>query len=215
MQAAEIIKALEAIHDPSQWGFFDELRIGTGYTKDSEQRLDAWAIHYYPSKRNVVRAFEVKISRSDFLSEMKKPLKRRPGLRLSNEFYFVAPQGLLKIEEIPPECGLMEVKEDGSIITKISAPYRDTFPPTWLFMAAIARRVDKGRASEAALRLRAQMTIRISENATANCLERHLFKWKSHNVGSRDVPDKIVAALEDLKREVGEFIKANMERELA
>lgn len=35
--------------------------------------------------------YEVKISRADFLSELKQPIKRRIGLRYSNEFYFVTP----------------------------------------------------------------------------------------------------------------------------
>ena len=35
--------------------------------------------------------YEVKTSRADFLSELKQPLKRRIGMRYSNEFYFVTP----------------------------------------------------------------------------------------------------------------------------
>jgi hypothetical protein len=34
---------------------------------------------------------EVKTSRGDFLSELKHPIKRRIGMRYSNEFYFVTP----------------------------------------------------------------------------------------------------------------------------
>jgi len=45
--------------------------------------------------------YEVKTSRGDFLSELKQPLKRRLGMRYSNEFYFVTPAGLVKAEEIP------------------------------------------------------------------------------------------------------------------
>src|SRR5207302_8977400 len=36
------------------------------------------------------------------------PLKRRIGMRDSNEFYFVTPAGLVEIAEIPAECGLVE-----------------------------------------------------------------------------------------------------------
>jgi hypothetical protein len=52
--------------------------------------------------------YEVKTSRADFLSELKRPLKRRIGMRYSNEFYFVTPADLVRIAEIPPECGLVE-----------------------------------------------------------------------------------------------------------
>jgi hypothetical protein len=34
--------------------------------------------------------YEVKTSRGDFLSELKRPLKRRIGMRYSNELYFAA-----------------------------------------------------------------------------------------------------------------------------
>jgi hypothetical protein len=53
--------------------------------------------------------YEVKTSRADFLCELKQPLKRRIGLRYSNEFYFVTPAGLLNTSELPIECGLVEV----------------------------------------------------------------------------------------------------------
>jgi hypothetical protein len=50
----------------------------------------------------------VKTSRVDFLGELKHPLKRRMGMRYSNEFYFVTPARLVEIAEIPAECGLIE-----------------------------------------------------------------------------------------------------------
>jgi hypothetical protein len=43
------------------------------------------------------------------LCEIKQPLKRRIGMRYSNEFYFVTPAGLLNTSELPIECGLVEV----------------------------------------------------------------------------------------------------------
>ena len=44
-----------------------------------------------------------------FLCELKHPLKRRMGMRYSNEFCFVTPPGLLRVEEIPHGCGWLEV----------------------------------------------------------------------------------------------------------
>jgi hypothetical protein len=39
---------------------------------------------------------------------LQHPLKRRIGMRYSNEFYFVTPAQLAEITEIPAECGLAE-----------------------------------------------------------------------------------------------------------
>jgi hypothetical protein len=162
MDAKFILNVLKDSLDPLKFAFFDELRIGGGFGKDSEQRFDAWSICYYPSKRNVTTCYEIKISKSDFLHEIKNPKKRRAGLRLSNEFYFVTPEDLLKITDIPVECGLKEVTESGKIKTIIPAPFRDIEPPTWLFLSSVCRR-----------------NLKISEGYSIEDQENHLRKLKS------------------------------------
>lgn len=156
---AEIMAALRGRHrDSRAWAYFEELRVGTGYRDGAEQRLDAWAMSLWPSKGLVRITYEVKVSRADFRRELKAPLKRRIGLLYSNLFYFVTPVGLLKPEEIPPECGLIEVGSatrmaglpDVFVLSldddrphasvTVPAPFRDTPPPGWRFLAAIARR---------------------------------------------------------------------------
>jgi hypothetical protein len=106
--------------------------------------------------------YEIKTSRADFLCELKHPLKRRIGLRYSNEFYFVTPSGLLDISEIPVECGLIEIEVKPCEASKVvefgadtfrhfaperkaycrvvvPAPWRETPGPTWQFVASMVR----------------------------------------------------------------------------
>jgi hypothetical protein len=153
-----ILEALRQRHSAANWIFFRELRIGTGYGKDAETRFDAFAIAAWPSSNFHRIVYEVKSSRSDFLAELKHPEKRRPALRMSNEFYFAAPKGMIKPEEVPLEAGLIEYWADGDVPLdqmflvyarekgnchlhiKVPAPHRDTMPPTWRFVAALARR---------------------------------------------------------------------------
>ncbi len=142
LTASDIIVALHKHYSYGDWLAFAELRVGTGFGKDAEQRLDFWAIESIPSKRFRRVAYEVKVSRSDFLNELKKPLKRRRALLLSNEFYFITPPGLVRDGELPVEAGLAEVDEHG-IHIKHGAPWRDTSPPTWQFLAAIVRRAKR------------------------------------------------------------------------
>lgn len=145
VMANDILKALQEQYigktnfSGEQFVFFPHLRTGTGFSKDCEQELDAWAMQLWGEKHRIT--FEVKISRSDFQVEIKKPIKRRIGLMVSNEFYFVTPKGMLKPTEIPIECGLKELWEDGRIHTIVAAPYRDTPPPTWRFLGAVCRRI--------------------------------------------------------------------------
>jgi hypothetical protein len=151
---------------PSEWIFLRELRVGTGFRNSAAQRLDAFALNCFAHTSMKRVCYEVKISRADFLCEMKQPLKRRIGLRYSNEFYFVTPAGLLNTSEIPIECGLVEVglftDEDrqstfapmGNLIhfdvyhrtycrITVPAPWRDTPGPTWQFVAGMLRNQQK------------------------------------------------------------------------
>ena len=146
----------------SEWIFLRELRVGTGFRSSAAQRLDAFALNClaHTSMRRV--CYEVKASRADFLCEMKRPLKRRIGLRYSNEFYFVTPAGMLNVSEIPIECGLVEIglfaeKVRSSVLARseafahfdvdhstycrvtVQAPWRETPGPTWQLVAGMLR----------------------------------------------------------------------------
>jgi hypothetical protein len=170
--ASQIVAALHAYYDRPNVVSFAELRVGTGYGKDAEQRIDFWVMDLMPSQSCRRIAIEIKVSRSDFLNEIKHPTKRRRALLLSNEFYFATPPGLVKIEELPPECGLVEVHPDHGAASdalfgdiahsrsegartwmlkhsqkrlhfKVAAPWRDSNPPSWRFVAALLRRAAK------------------------------------------------------------------------
>jgi hypothetical protein len=153
----DITAALHDLHRNysyrEHWAFFPELRIGTGYGKGSEQRIDAFALALWPSKNWASHAYEIKVNRADFLKELRSPLKRRAALRYSNMFWFVTPEGLVKPEEIPVEAGLMEAHasptgEGWYVKVVVSAPWRDIPPPTWNLFASVARRVQRLEAGE-------------------------------------------------------------------
>jgi hypothetical protein len=157
----DIIEA--ALHaSPAEWLFFRELKAGTGSRNGSLQRLDAFALNTLPHTAMKRVCYEVKTSRADFLCELRNPLKRRMGLRFSNEFYFVTPARLLERAEIPAECGLIEAgfatpaewrelfpRHAGFFsynpdaraycMMTVPAPWRDTPGPTWQLLAAMVR----------------------------------------------------------------------------
>jgi hypothetical protein len=139
----------------SEWLFFRELRTGTGRRNGGAQRLDAYALNCLPHMAMKRVCYEMKISRADFLLEMRQSLKRRLGMRYSNEFYFVTPAGLAQTSEIPNDCGLIEVGGRELIggarvfghdpetrlysAVRIPAPWRETPGPTWELLAAMVR----------------------------------------------------------------------------
>ena len=149
--SADILSAIRRMHMGQEWAFFEELRLGTGYGRGVEQRIDAFACGLW-TKNWGSMAYEVKTTRADFRRELKDPLKRRMALRYSNLFWFVTPQGLVKPDEIPIEAGLMEVHwatvsynpqrtEGWQAKVVVAAPWRDVPPPTWSLFCAVARRV--------------------------------------------------------------------------
>src|SRR5215831_9128762 len=81
----------------SEWLFLRELRVGTGRQNGGAQRLDAFALNTLPHTAMKRVCYEVKTSRGDFLAELKNPIKRRIGMRYSNEFYFVTPAALVSV----------------------------------------------------------------------------------------------------------------------
>lgn len=118
MTAPVLLDMIERVRHPRQdgWLFLRELRVGTGRQTSQAQRLDAFALCRWP-----LTAMK-RVCRADFLCELKHPLKRRMGMRYSNEFYFVTPPGLL--EEIPHECGWLEVDRASPISARIRFPRR-------------------------------------------------------------------------------------------
>jgi hypothetical protein len=144
LTAAQCLKAIHALHsDPLQWAVFDEFYPGTGTSSGSGTRLDTFVVNCWPSGGYVSVAYEIKVSRQDFINELKQPAKRRFGLLISNQFYFVTPVGLLTVDEIPVECGLREVMPDLSIRHTKTAPHRERLPASWALLAAVARRVGR------------------------------------------------------------------------
>jgi hypothetical protein len=140
--AKDLLNVIELRHPTPGWVFIRELKIGTGWVRQKigeGEYIDGFAFNCYPSKHYERIAYEVKVNRGDFLAELKNPDKREPFLRYSNRFYFVAPVGLIKPEEVPDECGLIEIHGDAFWKIKKIAPWRASEKPTWSFMASIAR----------------------------------------------------------------------------
>jgi hypothetical protein len=171
MKSDDLVDAVAVLkHGEAQrWGCFPELRVGTGYGKHAEGRVDLWAVALWPSDKYMRYAYEMKVSRSDFVRDIKDPMKQRAALTHSNYFYFVVPcdfrekgareSCIIKPEDLPLYAGLIQVRERGKgegsklwgrnsevqrkyeMRVAHPAPYRFGEPPTPGFLATLARRV--------------------------------------------------------------------------
>lgn len=149
MQSTDIINRLFHQYATDKFQCFSELRLGSGYGFH-ERRIDFLVIDCAPSRGNKIIAYEVKISRSDFRQDVANEKKQRGAKLYSNEFYFIAPKGVIPQDEVPDWAGLQEIHEVAagertylSISTVIKAPYREKWRPSWPLMVSIARNAYK------------------------------------------------------------------------
>lgn len=148
MRSEEVIECLRARRFTGKaWAVVKELKPSAGYAGEN-RRIDLFAIECAPSKGMPKHAVEVKVSRADWLRELKQPLKRRMGMAISNYFWIAAPVGIVMPEELPAMCGLLEIPEDWNSpkrfgwgwLEKHPAEYRDAVRPTWSLVASLLRR---------------------------------------------------------------------------
>lgn len=146
MRASQVLSALLADLDPDRYAAFPELRIGNLGRADGveSQRLDLWVVDTAPPT-HARDGYEIKVSRADYLAEVRNPEKRRLGMLLCNRFTFATPAGLVRPEEVPIDTGLVWVHpyEEGRLADVeevVRAPWHDRGPPTVRFCAELARR---------------------------------------------------------------------------
>jgi len=97
--------------------------------------MDLW-----PSGKLSRYAFEIKVSRSDFLKELDQPDKRKWAMDISNEFWFVCAPDVAKNSEIPEGCGLMVCSKNAKNLRRVlRATYREAEDFSMIQVAAILR----------------------------------------------------------------------------
>ena len=76
-------------------------------------------------KGGVSTLIEVKISRSDFNTDKKKPFRRDPSRGMGNLRYYLAPVRTLTSDDLPPNWGLIEYYESGQFRESVKAEFID------------------------------------------------------------------------------------------
>jgi len=138
MTAFDIISAVRK-HIELLW--LEQVRVGCGYGPDGERTMDLWGIS--PKRPFLHVAVEIKTSRGDFLRDVKQPMKQRRARLAANQFYFAAPAGMLTAADLPLWAGLIEVHPSGLARIAVPAPWFDSSPPTWSFVASLVRRLSR------------------------------------------------------------------------
>ncbi len=125
------------------WIYMTEVRNATGYGDKSTTYADAVALSLWPSRGIELHGHEIKISRGDWLRELKDPGKAEPIQKYCDRWWLVlGDPDIIKPGELPPTWGLMAVK-GGQLRALIEAPKLERQPWTPEFVASFFRSVSE------------------------------------------------------------------------
>lgn len=119
-----------------EWALMEEVAPATG---GGTRYADAVAMNLWRSRGHQVLGFEIKVSRGDWLRELKKPEKAEDIYRYCDQWWIVAPRGVVKEGELPVNWGLFELRATGIAQVK-AAPQLEPQQLTKAFFASLMRR---------------------------------------------------------------------------
>lgn len=135
---ARIHKALGQRFRAPEWALLHEVCNGTG--SRARRSADAIAINLWPSRGLELHGIEVKVTRSDWLRELRNPEKSAPVQKYCDRWWIAAPPDVVQTGELPVTWGLLLLRKRG-LVAKKQAPPLDPAPLDRAFVAAIGRRM--------------------------------------------------------------------------
>jgi hypothetical protein len=164
---AEVYRAIVKAFAPPAYAVLPGVANATGGKRS--RVADAIVMSCYPSRGLTLEAVEIKVSRGDWLRELKNPAKQEPIIKYCDRFWLaVGDASIVKHGELPQTWGLLVPGNAGKMKIRTKAPALEPAPMTRGFLAAIMRRANEAvegaevrRAIEA--EVRAEMDERMAK----------------------------------------------------
>lgn len=124
-----------------QYVCIEEARAGAGFD-GNQGRCDFLAINTWPSRGLELVGHEIKISISDWHSELTHPEKAERFARHCHHWFLVVPATLAAriVREVPPAWGLIVVSATGKLTTVRTGEPREPEPvPAWWWVGWLAQ----------------------------------------------------------------------------
>jgi hypothetical protein len=135
LAAHDLFLRLQGTFTPPAYITLEEVRDATGF--DGNRTADAIAISLYRSRGKAVWGFEMKVSRSDWLHELKQPEKAESIMRYCNYWALVVPnKNIVKPGELPPTWG-MYVAQKNRLKCVVPCPKLDPIPMSMTMLTAL------------------------------------------------------------------------------
>lgn len=108
----------------------EHVRAESGF---DQRTLDFIAVDTWRSGNLAIHGAEVKVSRSDWLRELKDPHKSEPFLAWTTHFWLAVPDAaIVRDGELPPGWGLLAARATragAQLVARVTAPRRAVSPP--------------------------------------------------------------------------------------
>ncbi len=191
MSSGRIVALLLGRHptDRQEWAVFRELATATA---NAGRTIDLFALNCWRSGGFRAVAYEVKVSRGDFMRELADPSKRSPAEALAAECYFATPPSLVKVDEVPEGWGLIECGDGGCKVRKAATQRRIEAWPI-AFCAALARRCTDEKLP----------------------LPTGVWKYEGRDITAEQLVAEFGLAAEDIKRRLRSEVEREVRRDLA
>jgi hypothetical protein len=138
--AGDMVNLLTVRYAAPAYAFFSQVRNQTGFSKSVVRTADGLALSLYPSRGIHLHGFEIKVSRHDWLTELRNPVKADEIGKHCNYWWIVAPNtNVVPVEELPDTWGLL-VERGGKLFTAKEATFMNPEPLPLTLMAAIFRK---------------------------------------------------------------------------
>ena len=134
-----VITKYHALNGARDLGKYIALTQVASSTGGANNIADAMILGAWHSSGNQLNGFEVKVSRSDWLNELKSPKKCLPSKQYCHRWWLVISEpSMVKDGELPPDWGMMSVVNGQLKIIK-KAPVLRPVPLTIDFVASLLR----------------------------------------------------------------------------
>jgi hypothetical protein len=192
----DVLDALRQKYAPPAFAFLSHVATGTG--AHAARTIDGLAMSVWPSRGYEIFGFEVKVSRSDWLRELKQPAKADAACRCVDKWYIVAPESVVMAGELPKGWGYLAYLPGASRVLRTVRDADELPDPHAMhraFVAALFRKIDNSNIDVRTL-------TREREQAYANGLEAGKKLGAPH-------AGRIVAEHDRLRQRVDAFERAS------
>lgn len=150
LNTKEITERLSKTFSVPNYGFITQVRSGTG--NGSCRTADAMAMSLWPSRGLHLLGFEVKVSRTDWINELKNPSKAEEIAKFCHEWYLVVNSpDIVKEGELPATWGLIVPSGTGMKVVKPASFNANAVLPDYMMLAGIFRNISSHNIPKEAL----------------------------------------------------------------